>query len=207
MPEASADQVVVLDFETTGLSPQYGDRAIEIGAVLLENGLVADRFQKLMNPGFRISPFIESYTGISNDMLKGQPRCEEVMAEFAGFISGRNIVAHNASFDSRFLAAELKRAGRSFGGACCCSLLLSRRIYLDAPDYRLQTLVRHTGIKPAGSFHRALADAEMTASLWQDMLGRIERRYGLRQLPFGRLIELSKIDRLHTHRYLSSLAG
>lgn len=207
MPEVSADHVVVLDFETTGLSPQYGDRAIEIGAVLLENGQVADRFQKLMNPGFRISPFIESYTGITNDMLKGQPRCEEVMAEFATFISGCNIVAHNASFDSRFLAAELKRTGRSFDGACCCSLLLSRRIYLDAPNYRLQTLVKHTGIKHAGIFHRALADAEMTASLWQDMLGRIERLYGLRQLPFGQLIALSKIDRLHTHSYLSSLAG
>ena len=59
------DSVVVLDFETTGLSPHYGDRAIEIGAVLLEHGVIVDRFQKLMNPGFRISPFIESYTGIT----------------------------------------------------------------------------------------------------------------------------------------------
>lgn len=207
MPELCLEPVVVLDFETTGLSPQYGDRAIEIGAVLLENGQVAGRFQKLMNPGFRISPFIESYTGITNGMLKGQPRCEEVMAEFAEFIAGRNIVAHNASFDRRFLDAELKRAGRAFAGACCCSLLLSRRIYLDAPNYRLQTLVAHTGIKPVGSFHRALADAEMTASLWQDMLGRIERQYGLKQLPFSKLIELSGIDRLHAHRYLSSLRG
>jgi len=83
MQRMLADMVVVLDFETTGLSPEYGDRAIEIGAVLLERGVIADRFQKLMNPGFRISPFIERYTGITNDMLKGQPRCEEVMAEFA----------------------------------------------------------------------------------------------------------------------------
>ncbi|NTU68056.1 MAG: 3'-5' exonuclease [Chlorobiaceae bacterium] len=199
--------VVVLDFETTGLSPQYGDRAIEIGAVFVEDGSVVDRFQKLMNPGFRISPFIERYTGITNEMLKGQPGCEEVMAEFARFIAGRNIVAHNASFDRRFLDAELKKAGKSFDGGCCCSLLLSRRIYLDAPNYRLQTLVSHVGIKPAGSFHRALADAEMTASLWQDMLARIERQYGLRTVTFGQLIELSKIDRLYTHRYLSSLAG
>ena len=62
--------VIVLDFETTGLSPQYGDRAIEIGAVLIENNIVIDRFQSLMNPGFRISPFIESYTGINNDMVR-----------------------------------------------------------------------------------------------------------------------------------------
>ncbi len=198
---------MVLDFETTGLSPQYGDRAIEIGAVLLEEGVVVDRFQKLMDPGFRISPFIETYTGITNAMLKGQPRCEEVMSDFARFISGRNIVAHNASFDRRFLDAELKRAGRRFDGACCCSLLLSRRIYLDAPNYRLQTLVGHAGIQQSGSFHRALADAEMTAALWRDMLVRIESRYGLRQVTIGQLIELSGIDRLYAHRYLSSLAG
>jgi DNA polymerase-3 subunit epsilon len=57
--------VIVLDFETTGLSPQYGDRAIEIGAVLIENNLIVDRFQGLMNPGVQISSFIEFYTGIA----------------------------------------------------------------------------------------------------------------------------------------------
>ncbi len=66
---SSAKSVVVLDFETTGLSPNQGDRAIEIGAVKLENGTVVDRFQSLMNPGFRVSGFIENYTGISNAML------------------------------------------------------------------------------------------------------------------------------------------
>lgn len=86
MQRVLADSVVVLDFETTGLSPQYGDRAIEIGAVLLENGVIVDRFQRLMNPGFRISPFIESYTGITNEMLKAEPPCEEVMAGFSDFI-------------------------------------------------------------------------------------------------------------------------
>ena len=66
---ARADNVVVLDFETTGLSPNQGDRAIEIGAVRLSKGVVVERFQELMNPGFRISGFIENYTGITNAML------------------------------------------------------------------------------------------------------------------------------------------
>lgn len=199
-----SDTVVVLDFETTGLSPEYGDRAIEIGAVLVEEGVAVDRFQKLMNPGFRISPFIEGYTGITNAMLKSQPSCEEVMADFSRFIAGRNIVAHNASFDRRFLEAELKRAGCSHDGACCCSLLLSRRIIRDAPNHRLQTLVSHLGISPAGRFHRALADAEMTAGLWLAMLERIRKEYGA--MPgFNQLQELSRIDRLYVHRYLSSL--
>lgn len=200
-----ADSVVVLDFETTGLSPEYGDRAIEIGAVLLERGVIVQRFQKLMNPGFRISPFIESYTGITNAMLKGQPCCENVMAEFSEFIAGHNIVAHNASFDRRFLDFELKRARRVYEGACCCSLLVSRRIYQDSPNHRLQTLVSHAGIPETGVFHRALADAEMTANLWLSMIERIRQQYRVPMIFFDQMSELSRIDKLYTHRYLTSL--
>ena len=68
-----ADTVVVLDFETTGLSIDGGDRAIEIGAVRIERGRVTDRFQSLMNPGRRVDAFIEDYTGITNQMLKTAP--------------------------------------------------------------------------------------------------------------------------------------
>ncbi|MCE1274092.1 MAG: 3'-5' exonuclease [Chlorobiales bacterium] len=206
LQKPSADTVVVLDFETTGLSPEYGDRAIEIGAVLIENGSVVDRFQKLMNPGFRISSFIEGYTGITNEMLKTQPSCEKVMAEFSDFVAGRHIVAHNAAFDKRFLDAELKRIGRVHDGSCCCSLLVSRRIYQDAPNHKLKTLVSHVGITPAGSFHRALADAEMTAQLWLEMLERIRRSYSLSTITIEQLQELSRINRLYAHRYLSSLS-
>ena len=198
--------MVVLDFETTGLSPHYGDRAIEIGAVLVEHGEIVGRFQKLMNPGFRISPFIESYTGITNEMLKGQPCCEKVMAEFSEFIDGHNIVAHNASFDRRFLDFELKRAKRVYEGDCCCSLLVSRRIYQDSPNHKLQTLVTHAGINQTGTFHRALADAEMTALLWMSMIDRIRQQYGVDVVFFDQLSELSRVDKIYTHRYLTSLA-
>ncbi|TNJ38138.1 3'-5' exonuclease [Prosthecochloris vibrioformis] len=207
MQRSSADSLVVLDFETTGLSPQYGDRAIEIGAVLLEQGKIVDRFQRLMNPGFRISPFIESYTGITNEMLTREPRCEEVMEDFSGFIAGRNIVAHNASFDRKFLDAELKRVHKVFAGECCCSLLVSRRVYQEAPNHKLQTLVSHAGIPETGTFHRALADAEMTAHLWMSMLNRIRQQYGIQQLFLDELGKLSKLGKLYAHSYLSDLAG
>jgi DNA polymerase III subunit epsilon len=206
MQRTLADSVVVLDFETTGLSPEYGDRAIEIGAVLLEHGVIVDRFQKLMNPGFRISRFIEGYTGITNEMLKEQPCCEEVMAEFSEFIAGHNIVAHNAAFDRRFLDYELKRAKRVYEGGCCCSLLLSRRIYQDSPNHKLQTLVLHAAIPQSGTFHRALADAEMTAHLWISMIERIRQQYGIAMIFFDQLSELSRVDKLYVHRYLASLA-
>jgi DNA polymerase-3 subunit epsilon len=201
-----ADTVVVLDFETTGLSPEYGDRAIEIGAVVVENGTIVDRFQKLMNPGFRVNSFIEGYTGITNEMLKGQPGCEEVMAEFSEFISGHNIVAHNASFDRRFLDSELKRINLSYTGCACCSLLVARRVYQDAPNHKLQTLISHAGIPQTGKFHRALADAEMTAHLWLAMIERIREQYGMPIIYFDTLSELSGIGKLHAHSYLRSQA-
>ena len=72
---SNANTDVVLDFETTGLSPGAGDRAIEIGAVRIERGKVPARFQELMNPGQRVSSFIESYTGITNPMLSHARPC------------------------------------------------------------------------------------------------------------------------------------
>ena len=108
--------VIVLDFETTGLSPQYGDRAIEIGAVRIEDHTVTASFHSLMNPGFRISSFIASYTGISNRMVEAAPPCAEVMEQFAEFIDGHHLVAHNAAFDRRVLDAELGCACRTGEG-------------------------------------------------------------------------------------------
>ncbi len=102
MSHKNADTVVVLDFETTGLSPNMGDRAIEIGAVLIEHGRITDRFQQLMNPGFLINGFISSYTGISNAMLKSAPDCLSVTREFASFVGKHNLVAHTHRLTKSF---------------------------------------------------------------------------------------------------------
>ena len=186
-----ADTVVVLDFETTGLAPDYGDRAIEIGAVKLVGGVLVDRFQQLMNPGRRISPFIENYTGITNNMLKGAPPCEEVMSEFGGFIEGFNLVAHNASFDARFLGSELGRVNQCQYGPFACSMLVSRRVYPNAPNHKLGTLVQYKSLPNDGTFHRALADAQMTAHLWLGMLADIQDQYSFAEIPFDLMQKLS----------------
>ncbi|EDM65654.1 exonuclease [Moritella sp. PE36] len=125
----NADTLIILDFETTGLSPDMGDRAIEIGAVKIEDGEITGRFQELMYPGRRVSSFIADYTSITNDMLVDAAPCEEVMHRFADFIQGYNLVAHNASFDKRFLDAELTRIDRGYEGEFSCSLLVARRIF------------------------------------------------------------------------------
>jgi len=188
----NANSLVVLDFETTGLSPTNGDRAIEIGAVRIENGEVTEKFQSLMNPGFRISHFIEQYTGISNQMLTKAASCDEVMDKFADFIGDDNLLAHNASFDKKFLDAELTNISRKYRGEFTCSLLVSRRINLDAPNHKLGTLIRYKNIPSDGTFHRALFDAEMTAKLWLNMLSDIEERINQESVPFELIKILSK---------------
>ncbi len=199
--------VIVLDFETTGLSPNYGDRAIEIGAVLIENKRVTDHFQSLMNPGFRINSFIESYTGISNEMVKDAPPCEEVMKQFAKFIDGHPLVAHNASFDRKFLDAEFNLIGKSPNNRIACSMLVARRLYPDAPNHKLGTLVRYCNIPTDGTFHRALADAEMTGHLWLSMIDKIREVFDINQVSFGLMQRLSKITRSKAPAYLKKVAG
>ncbi|WP_299806443.1 PolC-type DNA polymerase III [uncultured Shewanella sp.] len=198
-----ADTVIVLDFETTGLSPNQGDRAIEIGAVMLKDGKVIDRFQQLMNPGFRISGFIESYTGISNAMLADAPSCEEVMIQFAEFIGDYNLVAHNASFDQRFLDAELKRINCDYLGQFACSMLIARRLYQAAPNHKLGSLVSYKNIQHDGVFHRALADSEMTASLWLAMLEDLDKDYRLHSPNFGLLQSIAKQSKGNINQYLN----
>ncbi|MGC9404348.1 3'-5' exonuclease [Vibrio genomosp. F10 str. 9ZC157] len=175
MIPTSAKSIIVLDFETTGLSPNQGDRAIEIGAVKLQHGKVIDSFQQLMNPGFRVSSFIEGYTGITNNMLKQAPSNQQVMNEFSDFIQNSHLVAHNASFDQRFLDAELELINRSYNGQFVCSLLVARRLIQDAPSHKLGELVKHRHIDNDGVFHRALADAEVTAKLWLSMVEDVEQ--------------------------------
>lgn len=197
-----ADSVIVLDFETTGLSPNQGDRAIEIGAVKLENGEVVERFQRLMNPGFRVSRFIENYTGISNAMLASADECSVVMDDFADFIQGSNLVAHNASFDQRFLDAELKAIGRSYDGEFGCSLLVSRRLTQNAPSHKLGDLVRYHDIDNNGVFHRALADAEVTAALWMVQLACLHRDYSIFNPDFSLMKKIAKTPKASIKKLL-----
>lgn len=202
----SADTVIVLDFETTGLSPSKGDRAIEIGAVKLENGIITERFQRLMNPGFRISYFIENYTGISNQMLQQAPPCHEIMADFANFIEGFNLVAHNASFDKRFLEAEFAYIGKVCQGDFACSMLSARRVYQEAPNHKLGSLVHYKNISHQGIFHRALADAEMTAQLWLLMLEDIKEHYKIPHLAFAKMQRLAKVPKREVNQFFSNTA-
>ena len=187
-----ADTLVVFDFETTGLSPDMGDRSIEIGAVLIERGQITQRFQQLMNPGTRIPVFIENLTGITNRMVSEARKNHDVMADFFEFIAGHNLVAHNASFDERFLRAEFKRIKKTFTGGIACSLLASRRLFQQAPNHQLATLASYKNLPSGGVYHRALADAEVTTHLWLSLLEELQKRHELHAPSFAFMAQLCK---------------
>jgi DNA polymerase III subunit epsilon len=181
------EPVVVIDFETTGLSPAQGGRATEIGAVLLHDGQIVDRYHSLMNGGCRIPPSIEAYTGITNAMIRAAPSAARVMAEVADFVGDLPLIAHNAAFDRAFWDAELARVGRRSTQAFACSMRVARRVLPEAPNHRLGTLIAHTGLPVTGRYHRALADAEMTAHLTLHLERSLMQRFGLRAVTHALL--------------------
>ena len=204
--QSPANTIVVFDFETTGLSPALGHRAIEIGAVRLVEGVLVEQFQELMNPGVPVSAFITQYTGITNAMLADAESCATVMARFLAFIGEDNLVAHNASFDQRFLDAEVHRLSLQYSGHVLCSLLASRRIFPQAPNHRLSTLVEHVKLAVPGTFHRALFDAQMTAGIWLKMLEQLRQEYGFEDISFTLMQKLTKTAKKSLNKMLLAAA-
>jgi DNA polymerase-3 subunit epsilon len=182
----------VIDFETTGISPGCGDRATEVAIVLLENGCVVDRFQSLMNAGVRIPAFITQLTGITNAMVAGAPDTAQVMLEASRFVGAAPLVAHNAAFDRKFWQAELARAGLDAPQPFICTLLLSRRLYPQAPNHKLGSLVDYHRLPRTGQAHRALADAEMAAGLLGQIQHDLRTRHGVRQPDHALLMALQR---------------
>jgi DNA polymerase-3 subunit epsilon len=164
------DELVILDFETTGLSPAYA-RVIEVAAVRIKGGKVVDTLSQLMHPGHSIPYFITEITGITNQMIKGMPSPEKFMPTLIKFIGDRPILAHNASFDQKFLVAELANTGKAINNTFLCTLKLARRLIQNVPDYKLSTLTACLKLKVSADHkaHRALSDVTATFQLWLHM--------------------------------------
>ena len=184
--------IAVIDFETTGISPGQGARATEVAIVLLEGGVVVDRIQSLMKTGAWIPPFITQLTGITNAMVNAAPAAAEVMAQAARFVGNAPMVAHNASFDSKFWQAELALAGVPAPQPFACTVLLSRRLYPQAPSHKLGVLVDYHGLPRTGQAHRALADAEMAAALLARMQHDLRTQWRVAQPDHALLMALQR---------------
>ena len=184
--------IAVIDFETTGISPGQGARATEVAIVLLEQGQVVGRFQSLMKTGAWIPPFITQLTGITNAMVNTAPDAAQVMADAARFVGDAPMVAHNAAFDSKFWQAELALAGLPAPQPFACTVLLSRRLYPQAPSHQLGTLVDYHGLPRTGQAHRALADAEMAAALLARMQHDLRTQWRVAEPSYALLQQVQR---------------
>jgi len=186
--------IVMLDFETTGLSPAMGDRITEVAALRIEGGRITERYVSLVNCGVRIPAFITGLTGITQQMVDTAPPASRVVPELLDFIGGDTLSAHNASFDEKFLVAEAERLQRSCGhAALVCSLKLSRRVFPGMASYKLGQLSRQLGIAFRGSAHRAEADAEVAAEVLIHIGRHLGASYGLEQVAPDLLVSLNRL--------------
>lgn len=163
---------IVLDVETTGLSPARGDRVIEIGAVAMVDGEVASEFGTLIHIKKKIHWRAQRIHGITDAMLLGNPPSEEVFSYLHRFISGSAIIAHNAQFDIGFLKHEFRCIGIPFNPEYHCTLEMSRRLFPKLTNHKLETVYKHLcGELPHNMHrHRALDDARLTARVWMEMM-------------------------------------
>lgn len=174
--ELSAEtEYVVFDTETTGLNARE-DTLIEIAAVRMKGKNIVGNFATLIDPKRGLSPKITELTGISEDMLVGQPELEEALVAFGEFAEGAILVAHNAEFDVGFLAQCRARVGLPvWRPPVIDTLALARSLYPGEKNYRLKTLTQKFSVELV-NHHRALADAEATGKVFAHMLAELESR-------------------------------
>lgn len=171
MINSNPNRYVVIDVETTGLSPSRGDRIIEVGALALEGVACAGEFHSLVNPGRRISSGARKINGITDAMLNSAPIPGDVFPALHQFIRDATLVAHNAQFDLGFLRNEFIRLRLDLPNRYRCTYKMSRRLYPHLRNHRLDTVYRHLfgAVNKNIKRHRALDDARLTARIWLRM--------------------------------------
>ncbi|MCE5254432.1 MAG: hypothetical protein LLG45_09570 [Actinomycetia bacterium] len=172
-PDLADVPFISLDLETTGARAGTS-KITEIGAVRIEGFQVVDHFATLVNPLRPIPPMITRLTGISQEMVAGAPRIENVIPDLVRFLDGAVVVAHNAAFDVGFLNYELGRLkGCRLGDGAIDTLPLARALAPGLPNYRLHTVAEALGA-PVVPCHRALADAQAAAYIFLNLAGRLQ---------------------------------
>jgi DNA polymerase-3 subunit epsilon len=172
--DAVPHDLVFVDLETTGGNAAH-HRITEIGIVRVHRDAVVEEWSTLVNPDCVIPPYIQSFTGITNEMVQGAPRFAEIarivlekLCAATDPVAGTErpvFAAHNARFDYSFLRAEFRRAGIPFSASVLCTVKLSRRLFPEHPRHSLDAVMeRHELICSAR--HRALGDARVLSDFW-----------------------------------------
>ncbi|WLR53065.1 ATP-dependent DNA helicase DinG [Bacillus tianshenii] len=181
---------VIIDIETTGNQPKKGDRIIQVGAVVVEGGLIVDRFSSFVSSNAKLTPFIQELTGITEDMLIDAPAFDEIAPTLLSMLENAYFVAHNVPFDLSFLQEEFENSGyRKFVGPCIDTVELARLLYPSVDGYKLSQLAEYFEVTHNNP-HRADSDAEVTAEILLKLLTKLEH------LP---LTVLQRLERLAPH--------
>lgn len=168
---------ICFDIETTGLSAAR-DKITEIGAVKVENGVITDTFSTFANPEMPIPQKITQLTGITDDMVKDAPSQSEAVGAFLEFAGDNVLVAHNAPFDTSFIAKVCEDMGREYNYTSIDTVAISRAILTDIKNCKLDTVAKFLRL---GDFnhHRATDDAEMLARIFINLCQRLTDDYGI----------------------------
>lgn len=168
---------ICFDIETTGLSAAR-DKITEIGAVKVENGIITDTFSTFANPEMPIPQKITQLTGITDDMVKDAPSQSEAVGAFLEFAGDNVLVAHNAPFDTSFIAKACEDMGREYNYTSIDTVAISRAILTDIKNCKLDTVAKFLRL---GDFnhHRATDDAEMLARIFINLCQRLTDDYGI----------------------------
>ena len=157
-------ELVFVDLETTGGNAAH-HRITEVGIVRLAADGSVEEWSSLVNPECRIPPYIESFTGISNEMVATAPTFAQIAAEVSRRLGGAVFVAHNARFDYSFLRSEFRRLGTNFNAKVLCTVKLSRRLYPEHHRHNLDAVMARHGLD-CSARHRALGDARVLIDFW-----------------------------------------
>ena len=160
----------IIDIETTGQASTSG-KITEI-AIYIHNGFeITDSFTSLINPECYIPGFITNLTGIDNEMVKNAPKFYEIAREIVGLTQDKVFVAHNVSFDYKFIQEEFKRLGYDYQRKTMCTVRMGRKFIPGYKSYSLGKLCVELGISIIGR-HRAAGDALATVKLFEIILAR-----------------------------------
>ena len=173
---------IVLDTETTGLDPGTGDKIVEIGAVELWNHLPTGKtFHKYLNPERNMPEEAQAVHGLTEDFLRDKPLFSQIVDDFLRFIKDSKLIIHNASFDMKFINAELELAKKSklSGDIAIDTLSIARKKFPGSPA-SLDALCRRFNIdNSARTLHGALLDSEILSEVYLELIGGRQPDFGL----------------------------